>query len=142
MANKFAAGKFAIAECDRCGQRFKLKQLKKEIVKTRIVEIKVCPACWEPDQPQLSVGLYPVFDPQALREPRPDVSYQVSGTSGLQVSKSNTTALNSNGFPQNGSRIFEWGWSPIGGARGTDTGLTPNNLILSITLGSVTISTS
>jgi len=142
VANKFASGKFAIAECDRCGQRFKLKQLKKEIVKTRIVEIKVCPACWEPDQPQLSVGLYPVFDPQALREPRPDVTYETSGTSGLQVSKSNTTALNANGFPQNGSRIIEWGWSPIGGARGTDTGLTPNNLILSITLGSVTISTN
>jgi len=142
VANKFASGKFAIAECDRCGQRFKLKQLKKEIVKTRIVEIKVCPACWEPDQPQLSVGLYPVFDPQALREPRPDVTYETSGTSGLQVSKSNTSALNANGFPQNGSRIIEWGWSPIGGARGTDTGLTPNNLILSITLGSVTISTN
>ena len=85
MPNRFASGKYAIAECDRCGFRYKLTALKNLIVKTKNVPIKVCPTCWEPDQPQLSLGLYPVNDPQAVREPRPDVSYQVSGTSGLQI---------------------------------------------------------
>ena len=30
MPSRFASGKYAIAECDRCGQRFKLKELKKQ----------------------------------------------------------------------------------------------------------------
>jgi len=30
MANRFASGKNSIAQCDRCGQRFKLKQLGKK----------------------------------------------------------------------------------------------------------------
>ena len=74
MSNRFAAGKRAIAECDRCGQRFKLKQLKKLMIKGKMVNIKVCPECWEPSHPQLMLGMYPVEDPQALREPRPDFS--------------------------------------------------------------------
>ena len=32
MANNYASGKYSIAECDRCGQRFMLKQLRKEII--------------------------------------------------------------------------------------------------------------
>ena len=67
MANRFASGKKAIAECDRCGFRFKLKDLKKLIIKTKQVTIKVCPQCWEPDQPQLQLGMYPVDDPQIGR---------------------------------------------------------------------------
>ena len=93
MGNKFSSGKFAIAECDRCGQRFKLKQLKKLVVKQQIKNILVCPECWEPDQPQLSLGLYPVDDPQAVRNPRPDTSYLASGVSGLQILAGNNTAL-------------------------------------------------
>lgn len=72
MANRFTAGKKAIAECDRCGQRFKLKDLKKEVIKTKQVAIKVCNECWSPDHPQLQLGMYPVADPQAVRDPRPD----------------------------------------------------------------------
>ena len=34
----------------------------------------VCPSCWEPDQPQNQLGMYPVDDPQALRNPRTDNS--------------------------------------------------------------------
>jgi hypothetical protein len=34
MANKFASGKNAIAECDRCGFQYKLKQLKELTIKT------------------------------------------------------------------------------------------------------------
>ena len=137
MPNKFSSGKFAIAECDRCGQRYKLKELRKLIVKQQVKNIKVCPTCWDPDQPQLSLGMYPVDDPQAVREPRPDVSYTVSGTSGLQLNGSNDNTEEGVGFPEGGSRIFQWSWNPVGGAR--DDGLTPNNLAPSCLVGSVTI---
>ena len=67
MGNQFASGKKAIAMCDRCGQQFKLKYLKEEIIKTKRYNLLVCPECWDPDQPQLQLGMYPVDDPQALR---------------------------------------------------------------------------
>jgi hypothetical protein len=137
MPNKFSSGKNAIAECDRCGQRFKLKELKKLTIKTKQVSIKVCKECWEPDQPQLQLGMYPVNDPQAVREPRPDVSYQVSGQSGLQIVDDNSNSVNAFGFPEGGSRIFQWGWNPVGGAR--DDGLTPNDLAPQGQVGSVTV---
>lgn len=72
MAARYASGKKALAECDICGFRYKLSQLKTEVVKGRRTEIKACPDCWSEDHPQLKVGMYPVFDPQALRDPRPD----------------------------------------------------------------------
>lgn len=129
MPNRFASGKYAIAECDRCGQRYKLSQLKKLTIKTKQVSIKVCPECWEPDQPQLSLGLYPVNDPQAVREPRPDVSYQVSG-------------IGPDGYAEGGSRVIEWGWNPVGGAMDFDTLLTPNSLIAVGFVGTVTVTSS
>ena len=142
MANNYASGKYSIAECDRCGQRFMLKQLKKEIIKTKLFNIKVCPECWDPDQPQLSLGLYPVNDPQAVREPRPDTSYQVSGTTGLQIIDTNSTNIDAVGYQAEGSRVFQWGWNPVGGSRASDAGLTPNYLVLNFQLASVTISTT
>lgn len=74
MGNRFASGKWSIAECDRCGFRYKLKQLRELVIKTKNVNILVCNECWEPDQPQLLLGMYPVDDPQAVRNPRPDFS--------------------------------------------------------------------
>jgi NAD-dependent SIR2 family protein deacetylase len=71
MPNRFASGRIAIAECDRCGQQYKLKQLRTEIIKQRKYELLVCPECWDPDQPQLMLGTFPIDDPQALRNPRP-----------------------------------------------------------------------
>ena len=139
---KYASGKYAIAECDRCGQRYKLKELKKLTIKTKLVSIKVCPECWEPDQPQLQLGMYPVYDPQALREPRPDVSYQQSGLNGLQVVDTVGIAENQTGTPEGGSRVFQWGWNPVGGAREFDSALTPNYLIMQAQIGNVTVSTT
>jgi hypothetical protein len=139
MANRYASGKFAIAECDRCGQRYMLKELKKEIIKTKLFQIKVCPECWDPDQPQLSLGLYPVYDPQAVREPRPDVSYYQSGTSGLNTNTTSGTSVSQNGYPEEGSRVFQWGWNPVGGSSATDAGLTPNDLVLNFVVSNVTI---
>ena len=139
MPNRFASGKNSIAECDRCGQRYMLKELRTQTVKTRPFKVKVCHECWDPDHPQLQLGMYPVNDPQAVREPRPDVSYQVSGNSGLQILLTNSTAPDGFGYPEAGSRIFQWGWSPVGGASGFDTLLTPNNLVLAVELGTVTV---
>lgn len=140
MPNRFASGKYSIAECDRCGQRYKLSVLRKLVIKTKLVNIKVCPECWEPDQPQLQLGMYPVEDAQAVREPRPDTSYQVSGTSGLQISLTNTTGIDGIGTNEGGSRIFQWGWNPVGGAQGVDSSLTPNNLAMAVEIGTVTVS--
>lgn len=129
MGNRYAAGKKAIADCDRCGQRFKLSVLKTEIIKTKKYDLLVCPECWDPDHPQLQLGMWPVDDPQALRNPRPDRSYVVSG-------------LLADGEPGGGSRIFQWGWNPVGGSSGTDAYLTPNVLAMVIQIGTVTIATT
>lgn len=139
MPSRFASGKYAIAQCDRCDERFMLKDLKKEIIKTRLFNLKVCPECWDPDQPQLQLGMYPVDDPQAVREPRPDVSYTQSGTNGLQILTTNSTSPEGFGYPSQGSRDIQWGWNPVGGARGFDTALTPNYLLLGVQIGTVTI---
>lgn len=88
MSSPYASGKKAIAECDRCGFRYKLKQLKKEVVKQKITGLLVCPECWTPDQPQLMLGTFPIYDPQALRNPRPDRPAE--------------------------SRDIQWGWNPVG----------------------------
>ena len=142
MSNRFASGKYAIAECDRCAQRYKLKELRTQTVKTQPFKIKVCPSCWDPDQPQLMLGMYPVNDPQAVRDPRPDVSYQQSGTSGLQELTTNSTDVLGFGFPEEGSRVFQWGWAPVGGSRGSDAVLTPNDLVAKTYVGTVSISIS
>ena len=134
MGNRFSSGKNSIAECDRCGFRYKLKELKKLTIKTKQVTIKVCPTCWEPDQPQLQLGMYPVQDPQAVREPRRDNSYLQAGYTGLQLT------LNTDfGDPSGGSRVFQWGWAPVGGASGNDVGLTPNALAPVSVVANVTI---
>jgi hypothetical protein len=140
MPNKFASGKHAIAQCDRCDQRYKLSELRTQTVKTKPFKIKVCKNCWDPDHPQLQLGMYPVNDPQAIREPRPDLSYEVSGTSGLQELLTDSTSPLGIGYPEGGSRIFQWGWNPVGGAR--NDGLTPNNLAPEGQVGIVTIQTS
>jgi hypothetical protein len=129
MGNRFTSGKNSIAECDRCGQRFKLTILKKEVVKTKTYNLLVCPECWDPDHPQLLLGLYPVDDPQAVRNPRPDQSYYQSG-------------LTSDGSLGGGSRVFQWGWNPVGGASSFDTLLTPNYLVAQGIVGTVTVVTT
>lgn len=139
MSSKYASGKHAIAECDRCGFRYKLKELRKLTIKTKNVNIKVCKTCWEPDQPQLLLGMYPVNDPQAVRDPRPDVSYTQSGLSGLQLTITPGPSRDSDGYPDGGSRIFQWGWAPVGGASQEDVGLTPNALMSISTVANVSV---
>ena len=123
MSSKFASGKWAIAECDVCGFRVKLKTLKQIIIKDNPTNIMACSECWNPSHPQLQLGTFPIQDPQAIRNPRKDLSYLSSGLDNL-------------GYPSDGSRVIEWGWAPVGGP--TDYGLTPNSLIVDLELGTVT----
>ena len=126
MSNRFASGKNSIAMCDRCGFQFKLTALKKEIQKTKIYNLLVCPQCWDPDQPQLQLGMYPVDDPQAVRNPRTDSTYVTAG-------------VNTAGSPTGGSRDIQWGWNPVGGASYFDVGMTPNYLVATTNVGTVTV---
>lgn len=142
MGNRFASGRIAIAMCDRCGFQYQLKQLQKIVIKTKNVNLLVCPECWEPDQPQLSLGMYPVDDPQALRNPRRDNSYIEAGLTGLQLENTSGSSTDETGVPSGGSRIFQWGYAPVGGSRADDDGLTPNNLVLGVQLGTVTVTTT
>jgi hypothetical protein len=141
MPNRWASGKYSIAQCDRCNFRFKLKDLKTQTVKTKPFKIKVCRNCWDPDQPQLQLGMYPVDDPQAVQDPRPDNSYLQSGNNGLQI---NLTGVGPDGFgnPEMGSRVIQWGWNPVGGSRGPDAGLTPNDLVQQVIVGTVSVTTT
>ena len=66
MGRKYASAKHTIAECDRCGFQYKLKELKNLYIKAKDTNIKVCKECWEPDHPQNMQGMYPVDDPQAI----------------------------------------------------------------------------
>jgi len=127
MGNRYASGKIAVGECDRCGQQYKLTKLKTEVIKQRLYQLLVCPECWDPDQPQLMLGTFPVDDPQALRNPRPDTTYVTSG-------------VNSAGNLSGGSRDIQWGWQPVGGASNFDEALTPNYLVATTNVGTVSIS--
>lgn len=129
MPNRFASGKKAIAECDRCGFRYKLKELRRLVIKTKNVNLLVCPPCWEADHPQLQLGMYPVDDPQALRNPRPDNSYWQSG-------------LNINNTPSEGSRVIHWGWNPVGFQNALGLWGLPDTLAGQGQVGTVTIETT
>ena len=121
MAARFASSKNALAMCDVCGFQYKLRQLKVLVRKGVSTNLKACPTCWNPDHPQLKLGMYPVDDPQAIQDPRPDTSLGKSG--------------------DYSSRSIQWGWNPVGG--GTDPyNLTPDDLAATGAIGDVTISTT
>lgn len=69
---RFASDKNAIGECDVCGFQYKLRELRGLVVNSILTSTKACPTCWNPDHPQNSLGKYPVDDPQAIKDPRPD----------------------------------------------------------------------
>jgi len=58
------------------------------------------------------------------------------------VVETDSTAEDAQGILSGGSRIFQWGWNPVGGAAFFDAALTPNNLVLVVELGTVTIATT
>jgi hypothetical protein len=121
MASPYASGKKAFGFCDRCGFRTKLPQLRDQIVKQRPTGLLVCPVCYDIDNPQLMLGTFPVYDPIALRNPRPDTSYYQSGV-----------------FAE-GSRVIQWNWAPVGGFNTALDPLTPDTMLMTGAVGTVTV---
>ena len=78
MATQFASSQKALGVCDVCGFTYRLREMRNLVRKGRDTNIKACPECWNPDHPQLKLGEFPVHDPQALRDPRPDSNQYAS----------------------------------------------------------------
>ena len=114
MTNRFASANKTIAECDVCGFRYKLKELRNIVTKGKDTNIKACRECWSGDHPQNKLGEFPVNDPQAIRNPRPDFAGYGS------------------------SRNIQWGWNPVGDGNNL-YGLSVNNLEMVASIGDVTV---
>ena len=82
MASGYSSGKFAIALCDQCGQRYKLNLLIKDWK-----GFKVCSECYEPKHPQLEPKRN-INEPQALLQPRPEARMGVTVYVGFTVDTS------------------------------------------------------
>ena len=126
MGSPFASGKRAISICDRCGQQFLLKTLQNQVVKQKRTGLLVCKECLDQDHPQLMLGTFPVYDPQALRDPRRDNTYLQSGTL-------------VDGSLGEGSRVIEWNWNPVGGGNSVINPGTPDALLMHGEVGTVTV---
>ena len=113
---QFASGKNALAICDVCGFQCKLVTLKSLTFRGKPTGTKACEECWNEENPQNYLGMYPVYDPQAIRNPRPDSAELVA------------------------SRDIQWGWDPVG--LNDPFGLTPDNLEGTGAVGQVTVTIS
>lgn len=91
----YARAKYAYGFCDKTGFRYKLKDLVPEFnngVKTGFLVGK---DVVDPDQPQNFLGRVKIFDPQSLRDPRPDP----------RVEPATAAALDYNPFSVNGTTL-------------------------------------
>ena len=76
---KFANGKYAFGFCDRTGFRYKVKDLVPQVRAGRMTGLMVGRNMLDKDQPQNFLGrLGDYVDPQALKNPRPDLSQDTS----------------------------------------------------------------
>ena len=73
MSREFAAAKYALGTCDRCGFTYPLNSLLWELEDKKRNGLRVCSECLDPDHPQLQLGRFRVYDPQSLRDARPDL---------------------------------------------------------------------
>ena len=71
----WAAGEQARGQCDRCGRTdVLLKELDRQFINRKDSGLKVCDECLDIDHEQWDVGKFPIWDPQALKDARPDGS--------------------------------------------------------------------
>ena len=77
-SQKFARGERAWGNCDICGMRYKLTELKPTTVRGKRTGLLVCVVDFDPDHPQNFLDRYVVADAQALRNARPDTGLQAS----------------------------------------------------------------
>lgn len=114
MSN-YASGKHAFGFCDRTGFRYPKRDLVPQIEDQKPNGLLVGRDVLDKDQPQLQLGRLNMSDPQALLDPRPDVSLQES------------RALSA--------------FNPVGGGL-TEYGTQTLNLDIKGEVGKVTVSTS
>jgi hypothetical protein len=74
----YAAGKYAFGFCDKTGFRYPLRDLVPEFKNGVKTGFLVGRDVVDPDQPQNFLGRVKIFDPQSLRNPRPDTSLDES----------------------------------------------------------------
>ena len=89
MTQRFASGQRALAICDICGFQYELRELRNLVKKNKVTELKACPECWNPDHPQNRLGEFPVDDPQAIRNPRPDFAELPASRAHIQPADAN-----------------------------------------------------
>lgn len=80
----YASGKRARGICDRCGFAFKLNDLKYEVPDDVRSGLRVCRTCYDIPHPQLDLSEREIYDPQALRDPRPD-SAELAASRALHI---------------------------------------------------------
>ncbi len=114
--DRFASARKALGICDVCGFSYRLKELRPLYVKGNNTNVFACPTCWNPDHPQLRLGEFPVNDPQALRNPRPDTAELIP------------------------SRTTQYGWNPVG--LNDPFNILDNDLVATGFIGQVTVITS
>lgn len=68
----FAKGKYAFGYCDKTGFRYDLKDLVDEFKNGVKTGMRVGIDVVDPDHPQNFLGRMRIFDPQSLRDPRPE----------------------------------------------------------------------
>jgi hypothetical protein len=85
--------------------------------------------------------MYPVYDPQALRNPRRDNSYIEAGLTGIQIETLNlpNEDVDAFGTPSGGSRQIQWGWAPVGLNNPLNLSGLVNNLVAGGEVGTVTV---
>jgi hypothetical protein len=74
----YARGKYAFGYCDKTGFRYPLSDLVPEFNNGVRTGFLVGRDVVDPDQPQNFLGRLKIFDPQSLRNPRPDTSLKES----------------------------------------------------------------
>ena len=68
----YARGKYTLGNCDRCGLQYPINDLKFEVENGFQTKRRTCPECYDPDHPQNHIGRLKIYDPQAIRDARPD----------------------------------------------------------------------
>lgn len=79
--------------CDRCGQRYRLSQLKEEFLLGKPTGLRTCPSCYDTSHPQLDTRGVRTDDKQRVDDPRSD---------GAELEDTRSM----------------WSWGPVGGETG------------------------
>jgi len=58
--------------CDRCNFRYKMSELRSEVVRGADQNNRICPHCYDHDHPQNFVGQRSVSDKMTVEDARPD----------------------------------------------------------------------